>query len=198
MFTIFQKFSFNQIQKQISKSLAGKLVDFWSNPPSNPLGDLWNTYLLMVMRNRCRMQEGDKMLLAEAHCSPFLVSPDDPEPAFLTLQAAHFLARLGPRSDSRDSSQSASRAEPRREREGDTWPGGCNLSIARTRDTDTPVTNCQAECGSDLLWFFGKAFPFQLPKPGWRGRDTIITGISCAGHNSNTCGEHFQVTNILQ
>ena len=85
-----------------------------------------------------------------------------------------------------------------REREGDTWPGGCNLSIARTRDTDTPVTNCQAECGSDLLWFFGKAFPFQLPKPGWRGRDTIITGISCAGHNSNTCGEHFQVTNILQ
>ena len=120
MFTIFQKFSFNQIQKQISKSLDGKLVDFWSNPPSNPLGDLWNTYLLMVMRNRCRMQEGDKMLLA--HCSPFLVSPDDPEPAFLTLQAAHFLARLGPRSDSRDSSQSASRAEPRRERERET-PG---------------------------------------------------------------------------
>ena len=143
------------------------------------------------------MQEGDKMLLAPG--SPFLVSPDAPEPAFLTLQAAHFLARLGPRSDSRDSSQSASRAEPRREREGDTWPGGCNLSIARTRDTDTPVTNgvrrsaAQIYCG-----FFGKAFPFQLPRPGWRGRDTIIAGISCAGHNSNTCGEHFQVTNILQ
>ena len=118
-----------------------------------------NPTFLMVMRNRCRMQEGDKMLLA-----PFLVSPDAPEPAFLTLQAAHFLARLGPRSDSRDSSQSASRAEPRREREGDTWPGGCNLSIARTRDTDTPVTNgvrrsaAQIYCG-----FLEKRSRFSFP-----------------------------------
>ena len=199
MFTIFQKFSFNQIQKQISKSLDGKLVDFWSNPPSNPLGDLWNTYLLMVMRNRCRMQEGDKMLLA--HCSlltlsciarwsgagiPHFTSRPFSRPARAPLRLQRFL------------SVGESGRAPPREREGDTWPGGCNLSIARTRDTDTPVTNCQAECGSDLLWFFGKAFPFQLPKPGWRGRDTIITGISCAGHNSNTCGEHFQVTNILQ
>ena len=102
------------------------------------------------------------MLLAPG--SPFLVSPDDPEPAFLTLQAAHFLARLGPRSDSRDSSQSASRAEPRREREGDTWPGGCNLSIARTRDTDTPVTNgvrrsaAQIYCG-----FLEKRSRFSFP-----------------------------------
>ena len=108
------------------------------------------------------MQEGDKMLLA-----PFLVSPDAPEPAFLTLQAAHFLARLGPRSDSRDSSQSASRAEPRREREGDTWPGGCNLSIARTRDTDTPVTNgvrrsaAQIYCG-----FLEKRSRFSFPGQG--------------------------------
>ena len=121
-----------------------------------------NPTFLMVMRNRCRMQEGDKMLLA-----PFLVSPDAPEPAFLTLQAAHFLARLGPRSDSRDSSQSASRAEPRREREGDTWPGGCNLSIARTRDTDTPVTNgvrrsaAQIYCG-----FLEKRSRFSFPGQG--------------------------------
>ena len=65
------------------------------------------------------------------------------------------------------------------------------------------IHQLQTESGGVRLRFivvFWKSVPVsasQLARVE-RGRDTIIAGISCAGHNSNTCGEHFQVTNILQ
>ena len=69
---------------------------------------------------------------------PFLVLPDHPGPAFLTLQAAHFLTRLGPRSvpapEMLTSVGESGRAGAGRGR--DTWPGGGVTSVSPGPETE--------------------------------------------------------------